>query len=328
MAIQNLANQQISASFINLMQVSSSGQLYDGTGSLITRVTVNSFTGSLSGSATNAVTASFAQITSNINPLNQNVVITGSLANGLTVTATGVYSHAEGSATQAIGFGSHAEGQATQASGDYSHTEGRFATASGEYSHAEGRLTIASGQYSHAEGFSTVASGLYSHAEGLSTNAVGLYSHAEGQSTQASGSYSHAEGQATQAVGMYSHAEGLQTIASGTYSHAEGNNTITSASYQHAQGAFNIASSQEAAFILGNGTSNANRSNLIFASGNQVQITGSLRVLGSITGSLQGTSTLIPIASSSISAGSIFFDTVENKLYIHNGTSWKTASLG
>jgi hypothetical protein len=91
---------------------------------------------------------------------------------------------------------------------------------------------------------------------------------------------------------------------------------------------YNITSSVQSAFILGNGTSNTNRSNLIFAAGNQVQITGSLNVSGSITGSLQGPSTLIPIASSSISAGSIFFDTVENKLYVYNGASWKTASLG
>jgi len=74
--------------------------------------------------------------------------------------------------------------------------------------------------------------------------------------------------------------------------------------------------------------SNAQTASFVNTLNQNVVITGSLRVSGSITGSLQGTSTLIPIASSSISAGSIFFDTVTNKLYVHNGTSWKTASLG
>jgi hypothetical protein len=255
MAIQNLSNQAISASYQNLMQVSSSGQLYNGTGSLIISVVANSFTGSLFGTSSRAVNASTASF---VTPLNQNVVITGSLNNGSINTATGDYSHAEGYGSNAYGFASHAEGSGNTANANTSHAEG----------------------------------------VGTSTN------------------------------GESSHAEGSQTITYGLASHAEGVGTITSASYQHAQGAYNITSSIASAFILGNGTSNVNRSNLILAYGTQVQITGSLRVSGSITGSLQGTSTLIPIASSSISAGSIFFDTATNKLYVHNGTSWKTASLG
>ena len=43
------------------------------------------------------------------------------------------------------------------------------------------------------------------------------------------------------------------------------------------------------AFIVGNGISDISRSNLIFAAGKTVQITGSLQVSGSITGSLFGT---------------------------------------
>ena len=105
--------------------------------------------------------------------------------------------------------------------------------------------------------------------------ASGLYSHAEGSSTTATGDASHTEGQSTNAIGAYSHAEGLATIASG--------------SYQHVQGQFNIASSAQSAFIVGNGANIASRSNLIFAAGSQVQITGSLTVTAGITGSLLGT---------------------------------------
>jgi hypothetical protein len=48
----------------------------------------------------------------------------------------------------------------------------------------------------------------------------------------------------------------------------------------------------------------------------------------SFTGSLKGSATLIPTAASTTTAGSIYIDTATNKLYVHNGTSWKTASLG
>jgi hypothetical protein len=66
---------------------------------------------------------------------------------------------------------------------------------------------------------------------------------------------------------------------------------------------FNRTSSVEGAFILGNGTSDANRSNLIFAAGNTVQITGSLDVSGSITGSLQGTASYATTASFALNGG-------------------------
>ena len=231
-----------------------------------------------------------------------NVEISGSLSNGYYNIASGSYSHAEGSITQAIGDYSHAEGDNTRAKGNYSHAEGQETIASGSFSHAEGYAsiaigqsshaegssTIASGDYSHAEGTSTVASAPYSHAEGGSTVASGDYSHAEGTQAIASGSYSHAEGDSTQAIGISSHAEGESTKTFGNASHAEGLGTIAKGDYQHVQGQYNISSSIQSAFIVGNGTDNNNRSNLIFAAGNEVQITGSIIAL-SFTGSLFGT---------------------------------------
>jgi hypothetical protein len=221
----------------------------------------------------------------------------GSHAEGDSTEAYGRGSHAEGGATQAFGNFSHAEGLNTVASGSYSHAEGWANIALGEYSHAEGRATQAIGISSHAEGDATQATGHYSHAEGTNTYAIGNFSHAEGQSTQASGSYSHAEGQLTIASGSYSHAEGYDTHAIGNFSHAEGGNaqaigigshaeglnTVALGSYQHVQGQFNLSSSIQSAFIVGNGTSLFSRSNLIFAAGSTVQITGSLDVSGSIT---------------------------------------------
>ena len=127
---------------------------------------------------------------------------------------------------------------------------------------------------------------------GLYNTAAGENSHAEGDSTQAIGLFSHAEGLGTIAYGGRSHAEGQDTIASGSYSHAEGYQTIALADHQHVQGQFNATSSVLAAFIVGNGTDDSNRSNLIHAAGNTVEITGSLSVSGSLmisgSGSLNG----------------------------------------
>jgi hypothetical protein len=120
------------------------------------------------------------------------------------------------------------------------------------------------------------------------TNTIGYTSHAEGRSAQSIGASSHAEGLFTQTIGDYSHAEGANTQAIGIASHAAGLNTVASGSYQSVIGQYNISSSAQSAFIIGNGTSNANRSNLLFASGSTVQISGSLSVTGStnLTGNL------------------------------------------
>ena len=142
----------------------------------------------------------------------------------------------------------------------------------------QGGASSAAGADSHAEGKITQALGDSSHAEGRGTQAIGDQSHAEGRGTQAIGNFSHAEGEGTNATGYGSHAEGLETLSSGDYSHAEGLGTVSSGSYQHTQGQYNISSSAQSAFIIGNGTSDVNRSNLVFASGSQFQVTGSLIV--------------------------------------------------
>ena len=156
-------------------------------------------------------------------------------------------------------------------------TQGEFGLQAYNFSHAQGSQTIASASYSHAEGRQTATSGAYSHAEGRQT------------STALSGEYSHAEGYLTIASGAYSHTEGQSTIARGLASHAEGFGTVAIGSYQHVQGQYNASSSVQSAFIVGNGVSDGSRSNLVFAAGSTVQVTGSLQVSGSITGSLFGT---------------------------------------
>jgi len=134
-------------------------------------------------------------------------------------------------------------------------------------SEQQGSSVVASGQYSHAEGSGTIASGFSSHAEGLDTIAgaiafFGDYSHAEGRQTITNEAYSHAEGQQTVTNGVASHAEGLLTTTLGAYSHAEGHGTISSGSYQLVVGQYNTQGNTSSLFVIGNGGSPGNRSDL------------------------------------------------------------------
>lgn len=267
-------------------------------------------------------------------------------AEGVGTVSSGSYSHAEGSQTLAFGLAAHSEGQYTTASGWYSHAEGSGTIASGSFSHAEGQLTISTGDYSHAEGQSTSAIGNNSHAEGSNVQAIGPYSHAEGSSAVSTGYWSHAEGEGTNAIGNSSHAEGFETIASGSHSHAEGSEsqaqgesshaegegtissgfashteglqTVASGSYQHVQGQFNISSSAQSAFIHGNGTSDGSRSNLIYAVGSTVEITGSL-MLNDILVLAPRTTTPTPSPGMVIVSGS----GVDQHIYCYLNSTWK-----
>jgi len=222
-------------------------------------------------------------------------------AEGYNTTSSAAYSHVEGNTTKATGQFSHAEGELTTAQGKSAHAEGYQTIASGQYSHAEGYQTIASGQASHAKGYQTTASGNYSHAGGFKNKSLGLYSFSTGISNIANGSYSFAAGALnnaagansvafgfttyagnsalsagilTSASGQYSVAYGQQTIASGQASFTAGNSTTANGNYQTVIGFKNETSTSPNAFIVGGGTSLANKT-LVFASGSQFQLSGS-----------------------------------------------------
>jgi hypothetical protein len=245
--------------------------------------------GNGSGSATTALLVQNSNLSSSLVVLdNGNTIISGSLSQGLDTLTSGNYSHAEGDTT----------------------------TAQGNYSHAEGASTTAQGDYSHVEGALTISNGYASHAEGYITTAQGDYSHAEGSNTQANGNASHTEGQDTIANGVASHAEGYTTTAQGDYSHAEGIGTIASGSGQTVIGKYNVRNNISSLFIIGNGTDNSNRSNIVLVNNNNVVISGSLFVTGSnsfngnqaITGSLNILDGIIRITSSSNSGSEVLLD--------------------
>jgi hypothetical protein len=177
---------------------------------------------------------------------------------------------------------------------------------------------------------------------GLEGNlATGDQSHAEGSITKAIGNYSHAEGDFTQAKGDYSHAEGQETIASGSYSHAEGYQTIALGQRQHVTGQYNFVSPVQSAFIVGNGIDDSNRSNLIYAAENAVEITGSLNVSGSssftgsvnITGSLNINNVIkltpvtnFPTGQAGMLVASASYG--KTNLYVYDGSDWKWLVTG
>lgn len=182
-------------------------------------------------------------------------------AEGYYTTAYESVSHAEGMSTSAAGYASHAEGNNTTALGTYSHAEGSETYAADYYSHAEGSSTTALSQSSHAEGFDSLAGGGSSHAEG-SSSAIGDCSHSEGSGTIAHEFAGHAEGYNTESYDT-SHAEGYQTTANGLGAHSSGNGTYANGTAQMAIGQYNrIDTNEEYAFIIGDGSSDANRSNL------------------------------------------------------------------
>jgi hypothetical protein len=215
---------------------------------------------------------------------NKNCVAEGdcSLAQGESTTATGLASSAEGMLTYSSGLGSHSEGMQTLAQGDYSHSEGFQTEATNVSAHAEGYGTVASGLYSHAANRFSIATHTCAHAEGESTSALADAAHSEGLGTVASGFASHAEGYQSIASGGYSHAGGRSSLASATGSTAMGYGLIADQQYSSVVGKFNEEDRTGTLFVVGNGSSAADRSNVFEVSTNDANIHGHLSVNGTI----------------------------------------------
>lgn len=63
----------------------------------------------------------------------------------------------------------------------------------------------------------------------------------------------HSEGGGTYAIGIGAHSEGSGSYAVGKYSHTEGNNTVALGDYQTIVGQYNLFSTSQSAFIIGDG---------------------------------------------------------------------------
>jgi len=178
--------------------------------------------------------------------------------------AAGSYSNASADYAFAFGFGSHATsnsavaiGNSADATAQYSLATGYSTTASGNYSSAFNTGTTASGTASVALGYQSTASGSYSFASGFSSTASGLGSMAMGLNNTSSSNYSTAMGSNTTASGLYSFTCGYSTTAPSLCEVAVGLYNTTYA------GNPNTLISTNRIFVVGNGTSSADRSNAL-----------------------------------------------------------------
>ena len=102
--------------------------------------------------------------------------------------------------------------------------------------------------------------------------ATGEFSHSEGSKTEAISAFSHAQGQNTKAKGQASNAGGELSEANHRCSDAVGYYLKTGADFQTVRGEYNKIS-EDALFIVGNGTSENNRKNAF-----EVKVDGSAEV--------------------------------------------------
>jgi len=171
---------------------------------------------------------------------------------------TGHLSAAFGQNTQADGPRSFAIGLGTTASNNESFAGGNGSTASGPYSFSYGLNTEASTQYSSAFGRESVASGAGAMATGQFSSADGGASFTSGFYTEANGDYSNASGENSVANGHAASAFGVQNTAHSRAEFVAGqyatNYTAISANGNNAN---------DRLFVIGNGTSDANRFNAL-----------------------------------------------------------------
>jgi hypothetical protein len=140
----------------------------------------------------------------------------------------------------------------------------------GSASFATGRGTIASGQFAAAFGDLTEATGPSTFAIGAGSKASGINSFAAGNNSIASFSNAVAMGNAAKAANSQSIALGYEAEATGNSAVAIGNRVYAKSSGSVALGSYNNDADAEGAtlttdriFQLGNGTTNALRSNAI-----------------------------------------------------------------
>ena len=262
-------------------------------------IVTQGITGSLQGYVLNSATSSFA--TTGANTFNGNQTITGSVNQGLNNINFTAYSHVEGNSNYAglkgYTFTGASAGVITFEVGiDISGEIGNYvviddATITKAYK-------VASSVYDTGGLNPAIVITLEDTSFGGSGTVASILTRQLTGGTEVVGyNYGHAEGTGTTVTGIGAHAAGTVTTAVGRYSYAGGEYTIANSDSQTVVGRYNQLTNGQGTFVIGNGTSNLNRSNLLYASGSTVQITGSLNVSASITGSLLGTASFATTAS-------------------------------
>ena len=175
---------------------------------------------------------------------NNNVV------SGLNSTAIGAINQVNGDYAFSVGLGN-------QVTDNYAFSLGRNSSATDIFAMTLGENNTASGQVAMAIGEGNLSSGSFSIAMGRSAESSSVVSVAIGDNVEASGQRATALGHNTQASGNHSTVMGLGTQ---TTSYASTIIGLYNTSYGGNPSAW---SAGDYLFVIGNGTSNANRSNAL-----------------------------------------------------------------
>jgi len=142
----------------------------------------------------------------------------------------------------------------------------------GVNSFAAGADSKASGSHAMAWGKYTTASNTRSTAWGYGTNSTAQSSTSWGHQTKATADIATAWGQASEATGSHATAWGIYTDATGVNATSWGDNTLSASYSETVLGAYNTTyipissttwNTSDRLFVIGNGTSTANRSNAL-----------------------------------------------------------------
>ena len=150
------------------------------------------------------------------------------------------------------------------ASGDHSVNLGHTCKTPGYVAFSTGASNESNGNYTNTSGSGNVADAPYSNAINLNNkigpNAVAAF--ASGSGNEVTASCGNARNSANKVSGFAGNAEGERTHAKASRTHTQGFGTIASSENQDVIGKWNIEDDKgEFAHILGNGTSDKNRSN-------------------------------------------------------------------
>lgn len=231
-------------------------------------------------------------------------------AEGSGTSAVGDYSHTEGAITRTSGIASHAEGNYTSAIGNYSHAAGSYTIASGICSYTVGHYTKSYSDNSLVANFNNIAVGEATYANNvLNTSRItnNLTSWSAAATTMpasfSSENYFHLYNSnvntaefapyygAMTVFGMNNTAMGRATMAIGygnaaitPYSFVAGKGNYTTEYGQTVVGCWRATTRiPSARFIVGGGSSNTSRKNLLEVSDSKIYTPCVVNIDGDIT---------------------------------------------
>lgn len=215
--------------------------------------------------------------------------------------------------TEALNTNSIALGGGCKSRGANSIAVGLDSKAYGVSSVSMGSGNEASGSYSTAFGLTNTATGIYSFSVGTGNRSSGSYSVTMGGANFADGFRSVGVGESNVTPGSRGMAFGISNTVRGTQDVVIGGNNNSNGSLNVVLGQSLSASGSEqvttgkwnkptttATFVIGNGTNNSTRANIVEVVGNTFMITGSLVTSGSLFSSIHN---IIYVVTSSVGIG-------------------------